>query len=170
MDALLSQIRDYERDADVVIVALETLAKIAWNDDEVSWASSLAVYTYSLHCNCVFLALLQSSLMLGEGRARWAYRTLGCCAGASTGGRARWCDNYCEGHEALGRLRRGAVQRLPGHCEPGARRERGLRGVHNRTFCRKLCCNCGLCSMCVVHGARLLKSFRMSSHSWWVPA
>ncbi|CAK0751193.1 hypothetical protein CVIRNUC_002049 [Coccomyxa viridis] len=35
VNALLSQIRDSEKDADVVIVALETLAKIAWNDDEV---------------------------------------------------------------------------------------------------------------------------------------
>ena len=28
----------------------------------------------------------------------------------------------------------------------------------------------GLCSMSVVHGAWLLKSFRMCLHWWWVPA
>ncbi|CAL5227738.1 g10754 [Coccomyxa viridis] len=35
VEALLRQIQDADKDADVVIVALETLAKIAWNDDEV---------------------------------------------------------------------------------------------------------------------------------------
>ena len=71
VNALLSQIRDSEKDADVVIVALETLAKIAWNDDEVSRASSLPVCTHYLHCNCIFLALLHSFSMVREGRAHW---------------------------------------------------------------------------------------------------
>ena len=64
MDALLSQIRDSERDADVVIVALETLAKIAWNDDEVRWTSALPVCTHSLHCNCIYVASTPRSFMM----------------------------------------------------------------------------------------------------------
>jgi hypothetical protein len=36
VDALLSQVEKSERDSDVLISSLETLAKIAWNDDEVS--------------------------------------------------------------------------------------------------------------------------------------
>ena len=36
VDALLRQIAEYNEDVDVAIVALETLAKIAWNDDEVT--------------------------------------------------------------------------------------------------------------------------------------
>lgn len=36
VDALLRQIGEYDKDVDVAIVALETLAKIAWNDDEVT--------------------------------------------------------------------------------------------------------------------------------------
>ena len=78
VNALLSQIRDSERDADVVIVALETLAKIAWNDDEVSWASSLSVCTLALHCSGIFLAFLHSFPMLGGGSAHW--RTILCAA------------------------------------------------------------------------------------------
>ena len=35
VDALLSQVERSERDSDVLISSLETLAKIAWNDDEV---------------------------------------------------------------------------------------------------------------------------------------
>ena len=64
MDALLGQIRDSERDADVVIVALETLAKIAWNDDEVSWTSTLPVCTRFLHCICIYVASTPSYSMM----------------------------------------------------------------------------------------------------------
>lgn len=36
VDALLRQIGEFGEDVDVAIVALETLAKIAWNDDVVT--------------------------------------------------------------------------------------------------------------------------------------
>lgn len=42
VDALLSQLSKSESDSEQLITSLETLAKVAWNDDEVysSWLSS----------------------------------------------------------------------------------------------------------------------------------
>jgi hypothetical protein len=49
VDALLRQISEYDKDVDVAIVALETLAKIAWNNDEVTIHNRT---THSIHGPC----------------------------------------------------------------------------------------------------------------------
>ncbi len=69
VDALLHQVESSEKDSEVLISSLETLAKIAWNDDEVG----IQPFNPSQHTSYSWLSKLHEfdALQSRQQRKMW---------------------------------------------------------------------------------------------------